>query len=73
MALRKIGALWRGKEGSKAVLSGSIELLGEPIRIMVFKAEKKAGKGPDYTICRALEDEKPSGAQGPTTDDDTPL
>lgn len=53
MANSRIGGLWKGKEGSKALLSGSIDLLGEDIRVVIFKNDKKEGKQPDYFIVRS--------------------
>jgi len=38
--MKRIGAFWKAKEGSKAVLTGSIDLLGEEIKIGVFKNDK---------------------------------
>lgn len=72
MAGRKIGSLWKGKEGSNAVLNGTIELLGEPLRISVFKHEKKPegkDKQPDYDIVRYLDDVE----QQPTQTEDVPF
>lgn len=49
--LEKIGALWKGKPGSKALLSGSIETDGKKRRVLIFKNEDKKGdKHPDYRI-----------------------
>jgi hypothetical protein len=55
MANPRIGSLWAGKQGSKALLTGAIDLLGEDIRIVVFKNDKKeeGSKQPDYHIVRS--------------------
>lgn len=58
MTLRNIGGLWKAKEGSKCVLSGTIDLLGQPIRIGVFKNENTEGNRPPYDIVRFPDDDK---------------
>jgi uncharacterized protein (DUF736 family) len=72
MALRDIGGLYKGKEGSKMLLSGSIDFLGDRIRIGIFKNDRKEKDShPDYRICRVLDDDKPSGqsqASAPVAD-----
>lgn len=50
--LKKIGSLWVAKDGQKAVLSGVIELLGQDIRVGVFKNAKVEGNQPPYAILR---------------------
>lgn len=56
MAIRKIGSLWKAKEGQKAVLTGTIELLGEELRIGVYRNEKAEGNQPPYNIVRFTDD-----------------
>jgi hypothetical protein len=57
MANSRIGALWEGKKDSKALLTGTLDFLGEDIRIVVFKNDKKeaGSKQPDYHIVRSKE------------------
>ena len=65
MALRRIGALWRPREGGKAALSGVISFLGEDLRVVVLKNEQKKGpRDPDYILHRSLEDEPRKGDAG---------
>jgi hypothetical protein len=57
--LKRIGVLWKPKEGSKskAVLSGSIDLLGEEVRVVVLKNDRKEKPShPDFQIVRVLDD-----------------
>ena len=59
MALTKIGGLWKGKEGSKAIYSGELQLEGRggpKIRILVFHGKSENPKAPLYEICRADDD-----------------
>jgi uncharacterized protein (DUF736 family) len=64
MAGRNIGGLWTGKEGSKAKLSGVIDLLGLSIRVAIFQnTEKKNERGPDYSIVSYGIDEKSGQTQ----------
>lgn len=57
----KLGALWKGKEGSKAVLSGSVN---SDTRIVILKNEyKQEEKHPDYLIFLA-ENQKKDQPQG---------
>lgn len=54
MAFQNIGALWikQGKKGQ--FLSGSLEINGQKVNIMVFKNTRKTElKYPDYQICQA--------------------
>lgn len=61
MALKNIAALWKGKPGSKAVLSGYMET-GERgkkgPRVMVFKNEDATDENrkPHYRLVQADED-----------------
>lgn len=73
--MEKIGALWKGKPGSKAVLSGSIEIGGKKYRALVFRNEDKEGKQPDYRIMTDPDDVEVAGPKGkaapkPAADDD---
>lgn len=61
MGLEKIGALWKGKPGSKAVLSGSIEVGGKKYRALIFKNDDKEGKQPDYRIMTDPDDVSAAG------------
>jgi uncharacterized protein (DUF736 family) len=70
--LKRVGVLWKPKEGqqTKSVLSGSIELLGEDIRVVILKNEKKEkANQPDYQIMRVLpgDEEKPDTPKGEQT------
>jgi uncharacterized protein (DUF736 family) len=57
MSTKQIGALWKPTKKSRALLTGSIDLLGEPINIGIFKNEKKEKENhPDYHIVRLLND-----------------
>jgi hypothetical protein len=57
--MKRIGAFWKGKPESKAVLTGSIDLLGTDIRICVCKNDKKENiNEPDYHSLR-MEERKP--------------
>jgi len=65
MALKRIGSLWRPKPGGKAALSGSLDFLGESVRIIVLKNEKKHGdRDPDFVLYRSLDDEPKKGDAG---------
>ena len=55
--LKRIGSLWKPKEGQKAVLSGVIELLGQDIRVGIFKNDKAEGTQPPYSILRYPEND----------------
>lgn len=67
MALKNCGALWKGKPGSKALLTGNIEIGTHPntqqIKIMMFKNDKKDPenpadeKKPDYRLVTEAEAE----------------
>jgi hypothetical protein len=70
MALEKLGALWKGKTGSKAVLTGMLE---DKRRIFVFKNEdKKSDKHPDYRLVVDDGTGRPI-APAPITEDDPPF
>jgi uncharacterized protein (DUF736 family) len=61
--MKRIGAFWKGKPDSKAVLTGSIDLLGADIRVCVCKNDKKEKENePDYYILR-MEERKPQQPQ----------
>lgn len=72
MALKRIGALWRPKEGGKAALSGVLTFLGEDVRIVVLKnQQKKNPRDPDYILHRAFDDAPkpgPDGSPAPSED-----
>jgi hypothetical protein len=62
MSLKRIGALWRPKPGGKAALSGTIDLLGDSLRVVVLKNERKRNeRDPDYILHRALDDQGDNG------------
>lgn len=51
--LVRIGALWKGKAGSKAVLTGSLRINGQDVgRVMVMdnREWKKKDSDPDFVI-----------------------
>jgi uncharacterized protein (DUF736 family) len=49
--LKSVGSLWRGKQGSKAVLNGSLKVDGKDARILVFvNEERKTDKHPEFRI-----------------------
>lgn len=65
MALEKIGAFWKGKPGSKAVLTGSIEVGGKKYRALVFRNEDKKGdKHPDYRVMTDPDEVTEAGQKG---------
>jgi uncharacterized protein (DUF736 family) len=74
--MKRIGAFWKGKEGSKAVLTGAIDLLGDDIKICVCKNDKKENVNePDYHILR-MENRKPEPkdqAPAPQADERLPF
>ena len=60
--LKNIGVLWRVKDSETVIASGNIELLGEPIKVMICKVkEKKKDSYPDFNIVRAFDDEEGKG------------
>jgi hypothetical protein len=64
-ALKRIGAAWKGKQGSKALLTGSITVAGKKQRWMLFKNDHKpdGSKEPDYVILSGQEPEVDDFAQ----------
>jgi uncharacterized protein (DUF736 family) len=61
MSTKQIGALWKPKRDSKAVLTGTIDFLGEPIAVGIFKNENKEKDNyPDYHIVRLINDRRSS-------------
>jgi uncharacterized protein (DUF736 family) len=65
MSTKRIGCLWKAKEGSKAKLTGIIELLGEELPIGIFTNEKKDKPNqPDYNIVRFIQDDKQAEQTG---------
>lgn len=64
MATRKIGALWRKERKledgqTEPYFSGTLELLGEDIPVVIFKNGKKEKENyPDYIIYRSEPQEK---------------
>jgi len=63
-ALKRIGAAWKGKPGSKALLTGSITVAGKKQRWMLFKNDKKTEeREPDYVILSGQEPEVDDFAQ----------
>lgn len=59
MALTKIGALWNGKQGSKAVFNGSVEIGGQKYKVLIFPNEDKSNdKQPDFRVCTDLDEVK---------------
>ena len=69
MGLEKLGALWKGKPGSKAVLSGKLE---DGRRILVFKNEdKKTDKHPDFRL--VVDDGQEEKPKPQTDEDNTPF
>ena len=46
-----VGSLWRPDEGKPYVLSGTVKIDGEDVRIAVFKNDKKeSDRHPDFRI-----------------------
>ena len=71
MALRRIGSLWRPKPGAKVALSGTLDLLGDSLRVVVLKNEKKHGeRDPDFVLYRSIEDEPKKDAVPPARDEE---
>ena len=64
-ALKRIGAAWKGKPGSKALLTGFITVAGKKQRWMLFKNDKKTNGSsePDYVILSGTEPEVDDFAQ----------
>ena len=56
---RKIGSLWQHKsKDDKTYLAGNLEvIIGQQIKIAVFKNEKKSGNQPDWNIVLSEEKE----------------
>lgn len=88
MGLTKVGALWNGKPGSKAVFNGSVEIGGQKYKLLIFPNEDKSSeKQPDFRVCTDLDDVKqavpydprdkkptaPPPAAKPVTTDEDPL
>jgi hypothetical protein len=64
MSLKRIGALWRPKPGGKAALTGTIDFLGESVRVVVLKNERRRNdRDPHYTICRCFDDQGEGGGR----------
>jgi hypothetical protein len=58
--LKRIGAAWKGKPESKALLTGTITIDGKRQRWLLFKNDKKQGSSssePDYVILSGTEPE----------------
>jgi len=79
MSLIRLGALWQGKEGGKAVMSGTIN---SNTRVLVLKNNKKEKPNqPDFHLFLAENEKKDesggygnSGGDGaPSGGDDEPL
>ena len=50
MAMTKLGALWKNKNGKK-VLTGNVEIDGKKTKIVIFpNGHKEEEKHPDYII-----------------------
>ena len=63
-ALKRIGAAWKGKPNSKALLTGAITVAGKKQRWMLFKNDKKTeDREPDYVILSGQEPEVDDFAQ----------
>ncbi len=73
--LKDVGALWKGKPGSKLLLSGEVELPGGgKMRLLMFANQhKKSDKHPDYKLCTEVpfedETQPPDGALDVSDDD----
>ena len=71
--LRKIGSFWKAKGDSKCKLSGTIDFLGDNIRVGIMINDKKDNaKAPDYSLVRFLDDEKPADNKATTADNPPP-
>lgn len=58
--LVRIGALWQGREGSKAVLTGK---MGDA-RLLIFQNTRKESENqPDYIVCVAQQQRRDDGGQ----------
>ena len=65
MPLQKIGSLWRPKkEGSKALASGEIRLLGLKVRVYIFPNRYAKGQNPAEWILMADDREGDQKQQG---------
>ena len=59
MGLTKVGALWNGKPGSKAIYNGNIEIGGQKYKLLIFPNEDKSkDTQPDFRICTDMDDVK---------------
>ena len=75
MAGRRIGGLWKPREGSKAKLNGTIDIMGLELRVSVFPNtdKDKHEDAPAYHIVSfglKEEREKPSAGQNAGPSDD---
>jgi hypothetical protein len=70
--LKDVGALWKGKPGSKLLLTGEIELpSGGKMRLLMFANQhKKSDKHPDYKLCTEVPFEDETQAPDSVSDDD---
>jgi hypothetical protein len=88
VGLTKIGALWNGKSGSRAVYNGSVKIGGQKYKLLIFPNEdKQKDTQPDFRICTDMDDVKhvepyraaapkpatPPPAVKPVIDDEEPL
>lgn len=49
--LQKIGAFWKAKPGSKALVNGQIEIDGKKMRVGLYENNHKTkDTSPDYTL-----------------------
>lgn len=65
--LKRIGAAWKGKPDSKAMLTGIISIDGKRQRWLLFKNDKKQqASEPDYVILSGTDPEVDEYAQGGT-------
>jgi uncharacterized protein (DUF736 family) len=72
--LKSVGSLWRGKQGSKAVLTGTLKVDGGDARILVFvNEERKTDKHPEFRIAIEVDSKEQELSFGGAPKDSVPF